>query len=62
MKKLSRKQASAFIRRHFHDGIYAGDNPYLSEVTPRGMVLRWYQADVLTYDDYVVLTCKFYRQ
>ena len=50
------KSAQFFLNTQFNsEGIYCGDNPYLSEVTVETMLLRWQNEGIFSAEDMALL-------
>ena len=56
---MTYRTAKAFLQRNFVDGMYAGDNPYLSNVSIKSILDRWKHTDQLTDRDYLRLHYEF---
>ena len=52
---MNYREAKSYIRKNFTDGLYVGDNPYLSEVTVSSILRRWLDAGDITHDVYLRL-------
>ena len=58
---MTYRSAKSYIRKNFTEGIYSGDNPYLSNVSIESMIVRWHMNGDLSESDYIRLRYEFVK-